>query len=93
MSGSLYLNRLNGTVSGWVANTWTGPAGTPHLPPRMYWVANESGKLYDMRIRVDTLSVMEMGGEATGVEPDRAAFIRATLAMWEQEYLEQQAGA
>jgi hypothetical protein len=93
MHGSLHVNRSNGTVAGWVTHTWTDLAITPSLPLAMYWVANDSGKFYDMCLRVDVLTVMEMGNEATSVEPERAAFIRATLATWEQEYLEQQARA
>jgi hypothetical protein len=93
MHGCLHFNRSNGTVAGWVTHTWTDPAITPSLPFAMYWVAHENGKLYDMRIHVDLLSVMEMGNEAADAEPQRVEFIRATLARWEQEYLEQQAGA
>jgi hypothetical protein len=90
MWGTLHVTRLGGRVVGWIVDTWTERGVEPFLPPRMHWVPRD-GKFYYMRLNVGIRSSMEIGGEATDIEPHRAAFIKATLALWEQEWLDEEA--
>ena len=87
MWGSLHVSKPGGTLVGWIVDTWTEGDAEPHLSPRMHWVPRD-GKFYYMHLYIDIRSSMQIGGEALDIEPERAAFIRATLALWEQEWLE-----
>lgn len=88
MWGTLHVNRQNRKLLGWIVDSWTEAGIEPHLRPRMLWVSRGDGKFYNMGLEID-LTVARVFDEATDVEPHRAAFIKATLAMWEQEWLEQ----
>jgi hypothetical protein len=89
MWGTMHVNRHNRRVVGWIVDTWTESGIEPHLTPRMLWVSREDGKFHNMGLQVDVRSVIRVFDEATNIEPHRAAFIKATLALWEQEWLEQ----
>jgi hypothetical protein len=90
MSGHLFADTRTGAALGWLVNTWTERGVMPPLNPKMHWVSNEDGKLRHAMMRLDYLA-LEPHGVDTEVEPHRAAFIRATLALWEQEHLEERA--
>jgi hypothetical protein len=89
MWGTLHVNSQNRKLLGWIVDSWTEAGIEPHLRPRMLWVSREDGKLYNMKLEIDFRSVTNVFDEATDVEPHRAAFIKATLALWEQEWIEQ----
>ena len=87
MSGQLYTSVQTGAILGWLVITRTERGVMPPLNPKMHWVWKEDGKLRGA-IRQMDYGVAQSLDEDTEIEPHRAAFIRATLALWEQEYLE-----
>lgn len=89
MWGTMHVNRLTRKVIGWIVDTWTESGIEPHLTPRMLWVSREDGKFCNMGLEVGVRSVVRVFDEATDIEPHRAAFIKTTLALWEQEWLDQ----
>ena len=91
MWGTLHANQLTGALVGWIVDTWSEPGVMPPLHPRMHWVPRQDGKFYRMRLNIDYRCTVEFFGEDTEIEPHRAAFIRATLAIWEEQYLEEKA--
>jgi hypothetical protein len=87
--GTLHARKPDGKLLGWTVNTWTERGISPHLPPKLHWVPRD-GKLYHMHLSIDTFQKSTVvAGEATDIEPHRAAFIKATLGQWEQEWLEE----
>ena len=90
MSANLYANRLNGVIEGWTVNTWTESGITPILEQRMHWVQKDNGKFYDMHLNIGGESPIVLDGEATDLESQRAAVIKSTLAIWDQEWLEEE---
>jgi hypothetical protein len=54
----------------------------------MHWVPRD-GKFHHMHMNIDFRSSIQMGEEDTDIEPTRAVFIKATLGLWEQEWLEE----
>lgn len=88
MWGTLHVNQRRELV-GWIVDTWTEVGVEPHLLPKMHWVPREDGKFYHMRLNIDFRSSLEIFHEDTDIEPHRAAFVKATLALWEQEWLDQ----
>jgi len=87
MTGHLFTNKTDGAILGWLVNTWTERGVIPPLRPRMHWLPKQDGKLHQAILMLDYLA-LQPGNEDTDVEPHRAAFIRSTLAIWEQEYSE-----
>jgi len=89
MSGHLYSNAQTGAILGWLAITWTERGAMPPLRPKMHWVSKEDGKArHDMLDR----GLAQPLDEDIEIESHRAVFIRATLTLWEQEYLEKISG-
>lgn len=84
MSGQLYTSVQTGAILGWLVITRTERGVMPPLNPKMHWVSKEDGKLRGAKFGASLQSL----DEDTEVGPHRAAFITATLATWEQEYLE-----
>jgi hypothetical protein len=89
MWGTLHVNRQSRKLLGWIVDSWTEAGIEPHLRPRMLWASREDGKFYTMGLEINFRSVTNVFDEATDVEPHRAAFIKATLAIREQEWLDQ----
>jgi hypothetical protein len=56
----------------------------------MYWVPRSDNKFYNVRLNIGFQSTMNVYDEDAEIEPHRAAFIKATLALWEQEWLEEE---
>jgi hypothetical protein len=63
---------------------------TPNLHPRLHFVPKEDGKIYKIHLSGNFANIQD-DGEDTEIEPHRAAFIKATIALWEQEWLEEEA--
>ena len=86
MWATLHVSRPDGKAIGWLVDSWG-----VHLRPRMNWISREEDKFYRVYVTIDTgrnsISIRE---EDTDIEPLRAAFIRATLETWEQEWIAQQ---
>ena len=88
MWGALHTD-VRGEVVGWLVDTWTEASAEPHLRPKMHWVPRIDGKFYHVQLSIDFRSSMIVFDEDTEIEPNRAVFIKKTLALWEQEWLEQ----
>ncbi len=88
LSLQLYLNRKDRTVAGWLVDSWS-TGGAPYWHPKIHWLAKDDGKIYRVYLNIDVrLHAMNLAGEATDIEPERADFIRANVAKWEMEWLD-----
>jgi len=85
MWGTLH-SRPGGKLVGWIVDTWTEYGDPPHLRPKMHWVPRD-GKFHHMHMNIDFHSSIQIGEEDTDIEPIRATFIKATLGLWEDEWL------
>ncbi|HXC33929.1 MAG TPA: hypothetical protein VNZ56_15730 [Verrucomicrobiae bacterium] len=84
----LYVDET-GRVAGWFVDTYSEKGTTPFLSPRMNWFSREDEKPCRAQPDIgDFVSSIKVGPEDEAIEPQREAFIRATLADWEQEYAE-----
>lgn len=88
MWGSLHVSRRTGRVAGWIVDSWS-EWGYPPINPKLYWVSFPDHKLYHMQLNIDFRSTIRLGPEDAEIEPQRLIFIRATLAQWERDWLEQ----
>jgi hypothetical protein len=88
MWGTLHASRPGGNLVGWIVDTWTEGGEPPRLQPRMHWVSRD-GKFHRMHMNIDYRSAIQIGEEDTEIESIRAVFIKATLGLWEQEWLEE----
>jgi len=90
MWGTLHLNPQGGTLAGWLCDCWT-EAGTDSaevLLPRLHWLSKEDNRfhLVHLEIRDAGNSSITLGQVDAEIEPRREAFMRVTLAQWENEY-------
>jgi hypothetical protein len=83
MWGQLYLSNTGLTAGGWLVNSWSG-IGAPFWTPKLHWLDKKENKLCHVGLEQ---SSMNLGGEDTDIDPERAKFIRATVGKWEQEWL------
>jgi hypothetical protein len=90
MWGTLHVSRPGRNLVGWIVDTWTEGGAPPRLRPKMHWVPRD-GKFHHMHMNIDYRSSIQMGEEDAEIEPTRAAFITATLGLWEEEWLEEEA--
>jgi hypothetical protein len=89
MWGMLHVSRPDGTVAGWLVNSWS-TSNEHRLPIRMHWVPKDDGKFYRVKLSLEPrLSILQRE-EDTDIESHRAAFITVTLALWEQEWMDAQ---
>ena len=86
MWGTLH-SRPGGKLVGWIVDTWT-EYGEPPLRPKMHWVPRD-GKFHHMQMNIDFRSSILIGEEDAEIETTRAAFIKATLGLWEQQWLDE----
>ncbi|MBZ5662696.1 MAG: hypothetical protein LAO08_20025 [Acidobacteriia bacterium] len=82
MWASLHLGETGKAID-WLVDTWTEIGVTPPLKPKLHWVSHEDGKFYDVQLNIDFRSSLKLFGKDSEIEPNRAAFIRATLRAWE----------
>jgi hypothetical protein len=90
MWGTLHLNAQGGTFAGWLCDAWT-EAGTPGaevLMPRLHWLSKEDDRFHLVQLDIPFVgrASITLGPVDTGIEPRREAFMRVTLAQWENEY-------
>ncbi len=85
MWGQLWLNRTGSTVGGWLVNSWS-ERGAPYWTPRMHWFDKSDGKMYNVILQIGRS--MDLHGEDTNIEPERAKFIRKMLEKWELEWMQ-----
>jgi hypothetical protein len=85
--GQLYVSNTGRTVGGWLVNSWS-ENGAPYWHPKMHWFDKKENKLNHVYLNVDFVqSAMNVIGEDTDIDPERAKFIRATVDKWEGEWL------
>jgi hypothetical protein len=88
MWGQLYVSQTGRTVGGWLVDSWS-EGGAPYWQPEMHWLDKKDGKAYRVQLNINMgRSAMNLYGEDKEIDPGRAKFIRATVAQWEQEWLE-----
>ena len=91
MWGTLHLSVDGGKLAGWLCDAWTEAGSSPCevLLPRLYWLSKEDDKFHRVRLNIPVAGpgAVELGPVDLDVDPRREAFMRATLAQWEKEYL------
>ena len=88
MWGQLWLNRTANTIGGWLLNSWS-QLGAPYWTPKMHFLDKSDGKLYHVILQIG--HSMDLHGEDTNIEPERAKFIRKMVEKWELEWLKDEA--
>jgi hypothetical protein len=86
MWGKLYVNRTGLTVGGWLLNSWS-ELGAPYWTPKMHWFERGEEKFYSVYLDFGHGSI-NLHGEDTKVEPERAKFMRKMMEKWELEWLQ-----
>jgi hypothetical protein len=90
MWGTLHLNTQRGKLEGWLCDAWTdaGTSGADVLRPRLHWLSKEDGRFHLVKLEIPVVgrASIALGPVDTDIEPRREAFLRATLAQWENEY-------
>jgi hypothetical protein len=94
MWGTLHLNAQGGRLAGWLCDSWTesGTSGSDALSPRLHWLSKEDNEFHLVKLDIPSFgtSSVAMGPVDPNMEPRRAAFLRSTLAQWEDEYFASQ---
>jgi hypothetical protein len=76
--------------AGWLCDTWTEAeaSATDVLLPRLYWLSKEDDKFHGVmpNVPVAGAATLTLGPIDPELEPRREAFMRVTLAQWENEY-------
>jgi hypothetical protein len=87
MWGQLYVSRADGTVAGWLVDSWS-ENGAPYWNPKMHWLDRRENNLYNVYLDIGLeQSSMNLHGEDIDIDGERAKFILATVDKWEQEWL------
>jgi hypothetical protein len=90
MWGILHLNSSGGRLAGWLCDSWTEAGASPLdvLLPRLYWLSKEDDKFHLAQLNIPFVgkSIITLGPVDESIEPRREAFMRSTLAEWENEY-------
>src|SRR5690242_17912935 len=94
MWATLHLNTQGGRFAGWLCDSWT-EAGAPSadvLLPRLHWLSKEDDQFHLAKLNIPVAGTgsIEIGPIDEKIEPRRAAFLRAKLSQWENEYLSDQ---
>jgi tRNA(Ile)-lysidine synthase TilS/MesJ len=91
MWGQLYVSKTGQTAGGWLVDSWS-ENGAPYWHPNMHWLDKKESKLYHVQLDIGFgHGSMNIHGEDTEIDPERANFIRTTVAQWEKEWLEDEA--
>src|SRR2546428_228343 len=91
MWGQLYLSRTGRTVGGWLVDSWA-ENGAPYWHCKMHWFDKKENKLHNVYLNMGFgTGSMNLAGEDTEIEPERAKFIRETVEQWETEWLQEEA--
>jgi len=87
--GKLYVNRTGRTVGGWLLNSWS-LQGAPYWTAKMHWFDRGEEKFYKVYLDFGIGSI-NLHGEDTEVEPERAKFMRKMMEKWEVEWMHDEA--
>ena len=94
MWGTLHLNAQGGNLAGWLCDSWTeaGTSGADVLLPRLHWLSKEDDRFHLVQLEIPNVggTSIKLGPIDRDIEPRREAFMRATLAQWEDEYFSTQ---
>ncbi|MGB9067969.1 MAG: hypothetical protein WCC21_05315 [Candidatus Acidiferrales bacterium] len=88
--GALHTN-MRGELVGWLVDTWAEESLAAQLHPRMHWVPRTDRKFYQVKLSMGYLSSMMVLDEDTEIEVNRAALIKKTLELWEQQWRDEEA--
>ena len=89
--GKLFIDKTGRGDDGWLIDSWC-EGGAPYWQSRMNWVATKDKKIYLVQMNLGVHnSQMNICGEDADIEPGRAEFIRASIAKWERERLDEEA--
>jgi hypothetical protein len=88
MWGKLYVSRWGQAAGGWLVDSWA-ENGAPYWRPRMHWLSRKENKLQKVYLNFDT-GAMQLAGDDSEIEPERAKFIRETVEQWETEWLQEE---
>jgi hypothetical protein len=89
MWGHLYLSKTGQSGGGWLVDSWS-EHGAPYWLPKMHWVERPENKLSHTYLNMGYGGAIQLRSEDTGVEPDRAIFIRGMVEQWALEWLKEQ---
>ena len=88
MWGKLFVEKLNHTIGGWLVDSWS-EGGAPYWQPQMHWFAKKDDKIYRVQMNIGMHgSTMNIFGEDTDIDLERAKFIRENVAKWEQDWID-----
>jgi hypothetical protein len=86
MWGQLYVSRTGRTVAGWLVDSWS-ENGAPYWNPKTHWFDRRESNLYNVYLDIGFgQSSMNLQGEDTDIDEERAKFILATVDKWVQEW-------
>lgn len=85
MWGQLYINRTGSTVGGWLLNSWS-EHGALYWTAKFHWFDKSDGKVYQVYLEFGR--AINLHGEDTNIEPERAKFIRKMVEKWESEWMQ-----
>jgi len=90
MWGTLHLNTQGGALAGWLCDAWTeaSASGADVLLPRLHWLSKEDDRFHLVQLDIPLVGAasIALGPIDPNIEPRREAFMRVTLAQWENEY-------
>ena len=90
MWATLHLNTQAGKLEGWLCDAWTeaGTSASNVLLPHLHWLSKEDDRFHLVQLDIPVVgaSSIRIGPVDENIEPRREAFLRATLAQWENEY-------
>ena len=89
MWGKLYVSQTGRTIGGWLVDSWSD--GVPYWQGQMHWFDRGENKFY--HVQFDRPGALGLYGEATDIDPKRAAFIQKMVDKWESEWLKEEAAA
>lgn len=91
MWGQLYVSKTGRVVGGWLVDSWS-EHGAPYWHPKMHWFDKKENRLYNVQLDIDFgHGTMNIYGEDAEIDPERAKFIRETVAQWENDWLDAEA--
>jgi len=89
--GHLNISKTGQTAGGWFVTTWS-ENGAPYWVVRMHWYEKQNGKIYHTNLKIGVgMNFMDTREEDTGIEPERATFIREMIKEFEADWLKENA--
>ena len=88
MWGKLFVEKVKPHNRGLVSR-FVSEGGAPYWQPQMHWFAKKDDKIYRVQMNIGMHgSTMNIFGEDTDIDLERAKFIRENVAKWEQDWID-----